>query len=237
MLGHADGSYSPPQKFSLATYPDGVVSADFDRDGRLDLAVGRGDSTEVFLNRTNIATCTANSALRTVKICAPATINGNTLRLRANTTTGSPITGMKVYVDNAEAFFTPNPIINKQLNIPAGTHRITVRAWDGQGSFSSAMTVTANAVGCAAPAQNRTINLCSPVNESMVNNPVKVAAAITTSNKYYSAKVYIDGAAKFSTTSKQVNASLTLGAGRHRISVQAYDTQGAFTKTVFVSVR
>jgi hypothetical protein len=70
-----------------------------------------------------------------------------------------------------------------------------------------------------------------------VSNPVKVIASITTSYTYYGAKIYIDGVAKPSTSSKQVNASFTLAAGRHRISVQAYDTQGAFTKTVFVTVR
>lgn len=238
MLGRPDGTYSAPQKFSLTEFPGGVVSADFDRDGRPDLAVARGNSTEVFLNRTNIATCAANPTLRTVKICAPATVAGSTLQLRANTTSGGPISGMKVYVDNAEVFSTPNDTINKQLTVPSGSHRLTVRAWDGQGSFASSMTVTANPVSsCAAPSENRTINLCSPVNESTVSNPVKVSAAITTSSKYYSAKVYVDGVAKFSSTSKQVNASLTLSAGRHRISVQAYDSQGAFTKTVNVNVR
>jgi hypothetical protein len=239
MFGRADGSYGAPQKLKLASEPAGVVSADFDRDGRLDLALARASNlTEVFLNRNNIATCPANSTLRTVKICAPTTVSGNTLPLRANTTTSTPITGMKVYVDNSEAFFTPNDTINHKLPVPSGSHRITVRAWDGQGSFSSAMTVNAGgSSSCPAPSANRTINLCSPVNESTVNNPVKVMAAITTSNKYYGAKVYIDGKARHTTTSKQVNTSFTLSAGRHRVSVQAYDTQGPFTKTVFVNVR
>jgi hypothetical protein len=237
-LGAADGTFAGPQTFPLAGHPFTVVSGDFDRDGRLDLAIATANSTEVFLNRNSIATCSANTTLRTVKLCIPATVSGNSVLVRANTTTGSPISGMKVYVDNTEAFFTPNDTINHKLTVPSGSHRITVRAWDGRGSFSSAMTVTAAGTSsCAAPAQNRTINLCSPVNESTVSNPVKVTAAITTSNTYYGAKVYIDGAAKFSTTSKQVNASFTLAAGRHRVSVQAYDTQGAFTKTVYVNVR
>jgi hypothetical protein len=45
-------------------------------------------------------------------------------------------------VGNSEKCGTPNDTINKKLTLPAGSHRITVRAWDGQGSFSSAMTVT-----------------------------------------------------------------------------------------------
>lgn len=236
-IGRADGSYSSPQKFSLSAELGGVVSADFDRDGRLDLAVGRGGSTEVFLNRTSTPTCTANAALRTVKICAPATISGNTLHLRANTTSGGPVTGMKVYLDNSEVFFTPNDMINKKLTVPAGSHRLTVRAWDSQGSFSSSMTVTAGSSTCATPSTNRSINICSPANESTVSSPVRVTAAIRSSNTYHGAKVFIDGVSKHTTSSKQVNASFTLSAGKHRISVQAYDTQGAFTKTVFVNVR
>src|SRR5262245_21549682 len=56
MLGRADGTYSAPQKFSLPNFPLGVASADFDRDGRFDLALNRGTNiTEVFLNRTNVA--------------------------------------------------------------------------------------------------------------------------------------------------------------------------------------
>jgi hypothetical protein len=99
------------------------------------------------------------------------------------------------------------------------------------------MNVTAGGSTCSTPATNRSINLCSPASESTVSNPVRVTAAVRTSNTYHGAKIYVDGIARHTTTSTQVSASFTLSAGRHRISLQAYDTQGAFTKPVFVKVR
>lgn len=135
--GRADGSYSEPQKITLAAEPNSVVSADFDRDGRPDLAVEVSGSTEIFLNRNNVPTCMANPGLRTVQICGSASASGGTLTVRANTTSGSPVTGMKVYIDDAEVFFTPNDTINKKFTVSAVEHRVTISAWDGQGAFSA----------------------------------------------------------------------------------------------------
>jgi VCBS repeat protein len=63
-MGRADGAYGSAQRFSLPAFPQDVVSGDFDRDGRMDLAMATSSSLEVFLNRNSIATCTAQR-------CAP----------------------------------------------------------------------------------------------------------------------------------------------------------------------
>jgi hypothetical protein len=66
---------------------------------------------------------------------------------------------------------------------------------------------------------------------------VQVVAAVTGSNTYYGAKVYIDGTLKFSTSTRQVSAVLPLAAGYHRVTVKATDKLGSFSKTVNVTVR
>jgi len=173
-----------------------------------------------------------------VKVCSPSTLNGNALHLLANTTDSDNVTGMKVYLDNTMTFYSPNQLINRVLTIPNGGHRIVVTAWDERGSFSSARWIAVNASsGCSTPSTDRTIHLCFPTSNATVGSPTQVVAAVRTSKSYKGAKIYVDGIAKYSTASKQVNASLNLSAGKHRITVQASDSSGSFSRTVYATVR
>ena len=237
-FGHTDRTYGDAQKIGVSDYGT-IYTADLDRDGRADFVVQTGTSVEVFLNRTSVApTCFADPVVRSVKACSPAQLSGNSLHLLANTTDGAPVTGMKVYVDNTMTFYSPNQLINRWLTFPNGGHRITVRAWDAQGSFSSARWINVNTTfGCSTPSYDRTIHFCFPTSSSTVGNPLQVVAAIRDSRTYYGSRVYVDGALKYSIPGKQVSAQFAVPIGVHKLTVQGHDSAGTFSRTVSVSVR
>ena len=85
--------------------------------------------------------CDALPGNRTVNICAP--LNGNTpigpVRLLA-TISDSASTTARVYVDGVSVLSTADAMIDFSTPLAVGKHRITVRAWDISGNFSSSTT-------------------------------------------------------------------------------------------------
>jgi len=83
-----------------------------------------------------VAAAPAASAV-TVYISSPTTSSVSTsFVLRANATSGYPVTGWAVYVDGNKAWGTPGPTgsISPTINVGSGGHRIHVTAWDGSGA-------------------------------------------------------------------------------------------------------
>ena len=64
----------------------------------------------------------------------------------------------------------------------------------------------------------------------------KITAAVTDSRSVSAVKIYIDGVSKYQTTSKQVDTSLSMSAGSHRITVKAWDSVGSFSQTENITV-
>src|SRR6266516_2659570 len=67
--------------------------------------------------------------------------------LKANATSGYPVTGWAVYVDGNKVWGTPGPTgsISTTINVGAGSHNLHVTAWDSSGASGfKAMTITAS---------------------------------------------------------------------------------------------
>jgi hypothetical protein len=215
-----------------------VFSADFDRDGRPDLAYLTAGNVEVYLNRaTSAPVCSAATApLRTVTLCAPAegATAGSPTRILATASSGSSISSVKIYIDGVSRYITYDNLVNTFLTLSAGTHKVTVKAWDVKGSFSSSNTFTVG-TGCTASSTNRTVTICSPGNGSTVGSPVRVLAKVTDSVSV-TVKVYVDGVAKLTTTTKSIDWSTALSAGSHKITVRAWDASGNFSSSTQFTV-
>jgi hypothetical protein len=220
-----------------------VVWGDFDRDGRPDLAVMEyidfetfpaTPHVEVFLNRTSSApTCSAaNAGLRTVTLCRPTDASSvkTPTRFLANITSGRPVNLTKIYVDGVSRFTGYDDLVNRYLTLPNGQHKITVKAWDAQGPFSTTETINVTGSTCGVPTTSRSIHICSPTEGNAVWSPVRVIAAVNDSSSV-NVQVYVDGVVKFTTASKQVDWSGAMAAGSHKIMVKVTDANGAFTAT------
>jgi hypothetical protein len=216
-----------------------VFSADFDRDGRPDLAYLTRDNVEVYLNRSATApVCSAATApLRTVTLCAPAegATAGSPTRVVATASSGFAISAVKVYIDGVSRFIGYGNLVNTFLTLSPGAHKVTVKAWDLKGSFSSSNTFTVGSGGCTASTTNRTVTICSPANGSTVSSPAHVVAKVTDSATV-TVKVYVDGVATLTTTSKSIDLSTTLPAGSHKVTVRAWDATGNFSSSTQFTV-
>src|SRR5207248_1110404 len=187
--------------------------------------------------------CT-NTTNRTVLICSPQ--NGATLQtpvqITAQVNDSAAVTGVKIYVDGTSVWSGSSKDVNATLNLSAGTHRITVKAWDSAGSFSSTINITVSSSGggggtCTGSTTNRTVTICTPVANSTTSSPVHITAAVTDSRSVSAVKIYIDGVSKYQTMSKQIDTSLSMSAGSHRITIKAWDSAGSFSATENITLQ
>ena len=88
--------------------------------------------------------------------------------------------------------------------------------------------------GCKAPSPSRTVKICSP--SATVKNPVHFVANATDTKTITSIQVYVDHALKFTTTDDELNTLLTLSTGSHYLTVKAWDSAGAFSTSLTISV-
>jgi hypothetical protein len=216
-----------------------TVAEDIKRDGRPDIAVSGGNTLTVLINTTPVRGCPAPSQVRTLKICKPinSTIT-SPVQIMANTTDTNRVQAMRIYIDGISKFFGTDDFLSTRLSLPAGDHRMTVKAWDRFGAFSQTIYFTVSA-GCVSPGIERTIKVCLPLNGATVPNPLAIEATINDSAIVNAVQVYVDGTIRFVDGNvRYVNTLIPgLSPGVHRITVKAWDAQGAFSTTVYVTVQ
>jgi FG-GAP-like repeat/Bacterial Ig domain len=134
-------SWGPPKFFPLSDLnPSGTARGHFNTDAKLDLAfiTNSPDSMHVFLNTT--AQCSAPAAAG-VAICSP--ISGSTVtspvKIAAAANGGSnKITAMKAYIDGTQVASSTTSSLNASVTKAAGSHKLTVNAWDNTGKLYQA---------------------------------------------------------------------------------------------------
>jgi phosphatidylethanolamine-binding protein (PEBP) family uncharacterized protein len=98
------------------------------------------------------AQCTLNTTDPSVTICTPAnnaTVS-SPVHIVAGTTDSHTVIAMKIYVDGVSQFSGTSNSIDTSLAMAAGTHRITVKAWDNaspQQVFSQTINITVGTGG------------------------------------------------------------------------------------------
>lgn len=100
---------------------------------------------------SSTAPCTLNSTNPSVTICQPA--DGSTVsspfRIVAGTTSSTPVQYMQIYVDYAKVYQVSGGKLDTTLDLPSGTHRITVQANNGPTTFKTTQNITVS--GTAQP--------------------------------------------------------------------------------------
>jgi hypothetical protein len=231
--GQSDGSYKLTQTMSLATGVRDIVWGDFDKNSRTDLALLRPASADVWLNTTSSAPfCAANTAPRTLSFCDfPA--GSAAFRFVSSPLDNLLINAMQVYVDGTLKFETPDDLLNKNLQLGDGTHRVTVKAWDDRGAFSASTSITA-----CSNTTNRTVKICSPQNGSTTGSSFHILASAATNLKFSEIQVYVGGVLKFRSSSQMIDFQATgFGRGIHHITVKGWDSNGSFSSSITVTVQ
>ena len=208
-----------------------MVWGDFNKDGRADIALVRnvGNATDVWLNTTSTtASCPAATTDRTFDFCA-LNLEGGNYHFVGSPLDRRPINATQLYVDGALKFTTTDDLLDTNLNLSSGRHRVTAKAWDDLGAFSSVINLTV--ISACTNSTNRTVHICSPLNGTVISGTggqVEVTAAAATNLAFSSIQVYLDGTLAYRSTTKSIDTKLTLTTGTHHMTVKGWDSSGAF---------
>lgn len=112
-----------------------------------------------------------------------------------------------------------------------GNYTVTATVTDDRGA-----SATATATASVTSNVPRLVTISSPASGASVTSPVQIVATASTPNPLASLQLYVDGVKNYQQTSPNLDRSLTLAAGAHSITVKGWDTQGAFSANVKVTV-
>ena len=148
----------------------------------------------------------------------------------------SPVSAMRLYVDNQPVTTIAASQMNTYANVGAGSHYFVVVGWNTTGaSFTSSATVNVSGAGSttpAAPSGGAGVSISSPT-AAATGSPIHfVASATPTSGRSITAMaVYLDNQLAYKANASSVDTYLQAGAGSHYAVVQSWDNTGLVTKS------
>ncbi|HET9791281.1 MAG TPA: SBBP repeat-containing protein, partial [Candidatus Angelobacter sp.] len=90
---------------------------------------------------------------------------------------------------------------------------------------------------CALSTLNRSVTICSPSSGSTVASPLRITAGTTDVTPVRLMQIYVDGKKIYETPLSAISVNLPIGAGTHRLTVQAFDTANAiFKKSITITI-
>jgi hypothetical protein len=93
-------------------------------------------------------------------------------------------------------------------------------------STPNALVVVPTSTACSAPSSNG-VHICAPTSGSTVSSPVLVEASATVTGTVARMELWVDGVKKYTgVSSKQLNTTVSLAAGPHRLAILAVNTAG-----------
>ncbi len=150
---------------------------------------------------------------------------------------------MAVYVDYTKVYSVASNQISTSQSLAAGTHHLTIKAWDAAGAvFSSSESFTVGSGGgsgptCTLSTTNPSVTICTPANNSTVVSPVHVNAGSTDSYTVTAMQIYLDGTKVYQNALNYIDTSLTIASGTHKMTVKGWDSAGrSFSQTIYISV-
>ncbi|HET8823633.1 MAG TPA: Ig-like domain-containing protein [Terriglobales bacterium] len=199
-------------------------------------------------------TCSPGSTDPSVTICTPQSgVSLNSpIHLQIATNDSSQVDRLQVWYNGVKRF--ENPVSSADFFLATGgggPYRITALAHDVSGRWFQS-TVSINVIGeiyvCTQPQtasqSPRSVVICQPADGEIHFSPVHLTwnALAAPGEQPTSVQIFLDGKSVFQTPPALSNGfplpatALPMAIGRHRISIQAYDSQGAFKSTLYMKV-
>lgn len=181
-----------------------------------------------------VSICGGLALAQSVSISAPA--NGasvvSPVHITANANgSGHPVSAFWIYVDNQPLYKTTASTVDTYISMSQGSHHIVPVAWNSVGGVATtSLNVTVNPAG---------VSVSSPAAGTTVASPVRfVASANAPGGRIITAmRIYVDSATVYTIGSPSVNTSISMSAGSHTLSIQAWDNTGAvYVKTMSIKV-
>jgi hypothetical protein len=247
LAGSGSGAFTNSQSFATGTATDlggGVVAADFNGDGKPDLATLVYD-TSAHTTSLNVYTntqagssnaCSAPTTPNTNIICSPA--KGATLNSPVTVSAASNVTEFtlnRLYLDNESVYQTTSQQVSTPIDAATGDHTLVLVSYDSSGkAFTSSTSFTVGvATGSGCIPSSAGVSICSPTSGGTYESQITVTAGATAENGNITAmRVYIDNAAVYTisnpSASKTFEFSQALGvySGSHHLVVVGYESTG-----------
>ena len=98
------------------------------------------------------------------------------------------------------------------------------------------LTASAATPPCTLNTVDPSVTICTPAPNATVSSPVHVVAGTTSSKTVTFTQIYVDGVKATQVSGGTIDASVSMSAGTHRLTVQAYN--GAWFKaTEYLTVQ
>lgn len=194
----------------------------------------------------------SSSASTTVTIKAPEVIVSSpannasvvsSVNVVASAFSGNPVTAMQIYRDSVLVYTARSGNLNTTVALAAGTHSLIVKGWDSAGrSFMKILTVTASRTAASQQSASSTtvsttpeVVVSSPANGQQVASSVHVVAEGFSSHRITAMQIYRDYKLIYSVHSPNLNATIGLTAGTHKLAIKGWDSAGhSFMKSLNV---
>lgn len=143
-------------------------------------------------------------------------------------------------VSHADGSVTADAGGKYELGAPAGTQSIAAAASGFETETTTALVTPGWPVykdfflraetACSPDTSAPSAKICSPFEGSTINSPVRVLAAGYSPNSIRHMELWVDGIKKYQVLSDQVDTSLEITAGAHRITAVAVEPSGLYYK-------
>ncbi|HEV7551888.1 MAG TPA: alkaline phosphatase family protein [Candidatus Angelobacter sp.] len=166
-----------------------------------------------------------------VRVSLSSPVNGTTIpsgqpvQVTASATSSRAITGWRIYANNVNvASAGAGNTLNTQFNLAAGSYTVVVKVWDSTGAMGQQSVGITVATGTPPPGTPR-VSISSPASGTTLPSPLVVTASFSNGGVPQYMKVWVDGVARYTATNvaSVTTPSIALGAGTHKITVQAYN--------------
>jgi len=206
------------------------------------LAKARDNSGIFFSNTMTISVpaptvCNVDSAASpSITICTPGnnTSVSSPLQVLAQAKDSQPVKRMQLYLDGLSKLTVNSNQLNATLPLTGGSHRITVVSTNvANVTNKSSVTVTVSMPPLCdtSAAPTPSVTICAPAANASVSSPLQVMAQGKDSLPIIRMQLYVDGVAKYTVSSDQLNTSIALASGLHRLTVVSTNNANATTKT------
>ena len=245
---NADGTFAKPVFVQLSAPAGGfpAVTADFNHDGKLDLAFVDGTNVAVSLNTTPPSACRQRTTDHTVTLCHPSdgAVGTSPAHIVSHATSSTPVNATQIYLDFKLVFQVSGGNLDTNLALTPGNHRLEVKSWSNGLSFRNDFFLSTITSGGGNPppctdSVNFTVNICAPGQNANVNSPVNVIAAAKSTVRITAMQIYVDGKLVFNTPNvSQINTDVPMAKGAHFMVVKAWDSTGkSFSSSRNISVQ
>jgi hypothetical protein len=158
------------------------------------------------------------------------------MELQAAAASPTGISNTQVWVDGQKKYQVSGGALDTAVALVQGTHRISVTALDENGTvYKQTIYISDGTPACSATSG---VVICSPANNSAVSTQMPITAAATSATGISNMQVWVDGQKKYQVNGGNLDTSISLSAGSHRIAVVALDMNGSMYKqTIYVTAQ